>query len=187
MLLFEGSLEVKLPTIWTNGKAEVGRVREIEGARRKKMQVRKKVGKPPNTLFFQWLVAPQGRKVGSLTPGADFLRFWCCQLRKLRKPRRIVSFLMLSTSKIGEVSKNCFVFDVVNFKNSQGLAELFRFWSSSKIEKVSQNCFALDFVKFKNWGFAELFCFWCCQVPKLRKFRRIVLVPCPSKIRIFLK
>ena len=26
--IFEGSLEVKLPTIWTDGKAEVGRVRE---------------------------------------------------------------------------------------------------------------------------------------------------------------
>ena len=26
--LAEGSLEVKLPTIWTDGKAEVGRVRE---------------------------------------------------------------------------------------------------------------------------------------------------------------
>ena len=26
--LIEGSLEVKLPTIWRNGKAEVGRVRE---------------------------------------------------------------------------------------------------------------------------------------------------------------
>ena len=26
--IVEGSLEVKLPTIWTNGKAEVGRVRE---------------------------------------------------------------------------------------------------------------------------------------------------------------
>ena len=26
--LIEGSLEVKLPTIWTDGKAEVGRVRE---------------------------------------------------------------------------------------------------------------------------------------------------------------
>ena len=26
-ILIEGSLEVKLPTIWTDGKAEVGRVR----------------------------------------------------------------------------------------------------------------------------------------------------------------
>ena len=48
----EGSLEVKLPTIWTDGKA-VGRVREEksrrekirETVRRKKMQVREKVGK----------------------------------------------------------------------------------------------------------------------------------------------
>ena len=36
-----------------------------------------------------------------------------------RKSRRIVSFMMLSmsTSKIEEVSQNCFVFDVVKFKN----------------------------------------------------------------------
>jgi len=27
-ILIEGSLEVKLPTIWTDGKAEVGRVRK---------------------------------------------------------------------------------------------------------------------------------------------------------------
>ena len=49
----EGSLEVKLPTIWTDGKAEVGRVRERQRVRRKKMQVREKVGKPRNTVFFQ--------------------------------------------------------------------------------------------------------------------------------------
>ena len=30
MDMIEGSLEVKLPTIWTDGKAEVGRVREEE-------------------------------------------------------------------------------------------------------------------------------------------------------------
>jgi hypothetical protein len=58
---------------------------------------------------------------------ADLLRFWCCQLRKLRKSRRIVSFwccqvqklrkshrivsfLVLSSSKIEEVSQNCWVF-----------------------------------------------------------------------------
>ena len=38
-----------------------------ERVRRKKMQVRKKVAKSRNTaLFFQWFVAPEGRKVGSL-------------------------------------------------------------------------------------------------------------------------
>ena len=46
-------------------KAEVRRVRR-EKIRRKKMQVREKVGTSRNTVFFQWFVAPEGRKVGSL-------------------------------------------------------------------------------------------------------------------------
>ena len=45
-----------------------------------------------------------------------------------RRSRRILSLLMLSTSKIEEISQNCFVFDVVKFKNWGRLAELFRFW-----------------------------------------------------------
>ena len=36
----EGSLEVKLPTIWTDGKAQVGRVRE-EKSKRKKIKKEK--------------------------------------------------------------------------------------------------------------------------------------------------
>ena len=36
----EGSLEVKLPTTWTDGKAEVGRVRE-EKSRREKIREEK--------------------------------------------------------------------------------------------------------------------------------------------------
>ena len=57
-------------------KAEQGRGREKrkirrkksrrERVRRKKMQMREKVGKTQNTAFFQWIVAPEGRKVGSL-------------------------------------------------------------------------------------------------------------------------
>ena len=57
-------------------KAEQGRGREKrkirrekirrERVRRKKMQMREKVGKYRNTAFFQWFVAPEGRKVGSL-------------------------------------------------------------------------------------------------------------------------
>ena len=39
------------------------------------------------------------------------LRFWCCQLQKLRKSRRIASF-----------------FDVVKFKHWGSLGELLRFW-----------------------------------------------------------
>ena len=37
-----------------------------ERVRRQKMQAREKVAKPRNTVFFQWFVAPAGRKVGSL-------------------------------------------------------------------------------------------------------------------------
>ena len=59
------SLKVKLPTIWTDEKAEVGRVREEkrreekkkgqrrERVRSKKMQVRDKVEKSRNTAFLQ--------------------------------------------------------------------------------------------------------------------------------------
>ena len=46
-------------------KAEVRRVRR-EKIRRKKMQMREKVGKSRFTVFFQWFVAPEGRKIGSL-------------------------------------------------------------------------------------------------------------------------
>ena len=38
----------------------------MEKVRREKMQVREKVGKSRNTVFFQCCVAPEGRKVGSL-------------------------------------------------------------------------------------------------------------------------
>ena len=74
--IIEGSLEVKLPTIWTDEKqsrAEAERRGRLEERRseekesgRKKMQMREKVGKSRNTVFFQWFVAPEGRKVGSL-------------------------------------------------------------------------------------------------------------------------
>ena len=70
-------------------KAEVGRVREEkrrekkrreekkkedhkrESLRRKKIQVCEKVGKSQNTVFFQWFVAPEGRKVGLLKRRAE--------------------------------------------------------------------------------------------------------------------
>ena len=49
---------------------------------------------------------------------AELLRFWCCQVQDLRKPRRIASFWMLSRSQIGEVSQNCRVFKLTD-KNRQ--------------------------------------------------------------------
>ena len=46
-------------------KAEVRRIRRNK-IRRKKMQMREKIGKSRFTVFFQWFGAPEGRKVGSL-------------------------------------------------------------------------------------------------------------------------
>ena len=56
--IIEGSLEVKRPTIWTDEKqsreeAERRERLEERRVRRKKMQMREKVGKSRNTVFFQ--------------------------------------------------------------------------------------------------------------------------------------
>ena len=70
---------------------------------------------------------------------AELFHFWCCHLRKLRKSRRLVSFLMLH----------------VKFKTWGSLAELFSFWmlSSSKTEEVSQNSFVFKLAdrQIDNW------------------------------------
>ena len=67
---------------------------------------------------------------------AELLCFWCCQVQKLKMSRRIASFWMLSSSKLEEVSQNCYVLDVVNFEKWRNLVELLRFW----------RC------QFKHWG-----------------------------------
>ena len=55
--------------MWINGKAVV-RVSEENSSRKKtkeeKMQAHEKVEKSRLIVFFQWFVAPEGRKVGSL-------------------------------------------------------------------------------------------------------------------------
>ena len=69
ILVIEGSLEVKLPTTWTDGKAEVGRVREEKRreeerrSEKRKSQKKEDVGARKgrkvarNTVFFfQWLL-----------------------------------------------------------------------------------------------------------------------------------
>ena len=77
------------------------------------------------------------RRIGTRpSPLHSTFHFWSTS-------RRIVSFLMLSTSEIEEVSQNCFVFDVVKFKNWGSLAELLRFWCCQvqKTGEISQNSF----------------------------------------------
>ena len=70
-------------------KAEQGRGREKRKIRREKIrrervrkkrqkiQMREKVGKSRNTVFFQWFVAPEGRKVGSLKRRVRSQLAWC--------------------------------------------------------------------------------------------------------------
>ena len=58
VVVIEGSLEVKLPTIWTDEKqsreeAERRERLEERRVRRKKMQMREKAGESRNTAFFQ--------------------------------------------------------------------------------------------------------------------------------------
>ena len=48
------------------GEGKRRRRPEKEKVRREKMQVREKVGKSRNIVFFQCFVAPEGRQVGSL-------------------------------------------------------------------------------------------------------------------------
>ena len=71
--LFEGSLEVKLPTIWTDESSdgtsqrrEDKRREEDRRSEKRKSQRKEKVAKSRNTLFFQWFVAPESQKVGLL-------------------------------------------------------------------------------------------------------------------------
>ena len=66
--------KVKLPTIWTDEKqrweeSEKRREEEIRSGKRSQKTEdagERKVAKSRNTVFFQWSVAPEGRKVGSL-------------------------------------------------------------------------------------------------------------------------
>ena len=51
-MFIEGSLEAKLPTIWRDENAvQLSRSSEMEKVRRRKMQVREKVGKSRNTVL----------------------------------------------------------------------------------------------------------------------------------------
>ena len=75
-IIIEGSLEVKLPTIWTDEKqsrAEAERRGRLEERRSEKRKSKKKEDtdtrkgrKVAKHYVFQWFVAPEGRKVGSL-------------------------------------------------------------------------------------------------------------------------
>jgi len=61
LYIFEGSLEVKLPTIWRDEKA-VSREKSQKRKDQKKEDAgaRKGIGKSRNTAFIRGFVAPEG-------------------------------------------------------------------------------------------------------------------------------
>ena len=59
------TLSFSLSTIWTDEKQTESQKRKSEKTRRKKMQVREKVGKS-RTAFFQCFVAQEGRQIALL-------------------------------------------------------------------------------------------------------------------------
>ena len=150
---------------------EEEKISKRERVRRKKIQVREKVGKSRNTVFFKWFVAPEGRKVGSL---------------KRRVRSHVVRWEMKSCTPLWREAH----FQVKMYETPQ-LGSTFR---SSDVEKehavVARSTFPSQNVQstpgsehfwklrcrksFKNWGsLAELLRFWCVQVQKLRKSRRL--------------
>ena len=147
------------------------------------IHVREKVGKSRNTVFFQWFVAPEGRKVGSLKRPVrgHVTRWWmknCTQLWREAhlqvKKKLFRGRCSTEKSQNGLVRGRKLCTQLSIFEGS--LAELLRFWCCQlpKIEEVSQNYFVFDAVKFKICGgLTELIRFWRCQVQKLRKSRRI--------------
>ena len=86
---------------------------------------------------------------------AELLCFWCCQVWKMKKSRRIASFLTLLSSKMKEVSQNCFVFDVVNFKKGGGLAELLSVWCGQR-HKMRKSRRSAAFLMLSTWKNEEV-------------------------------
>ena len=61
-IMIEGSLEVKLPTIWTDEKQSREEAERRERSEGKKMEMREKVGKSRNTVFFPMICGSGGSK-----------------------------------------------------------------------------------------------------------------------------
>ena len=85
-----------------------------ERVREQKIQMREKVGKSRFTVFFQWFVAPEGRKVGSLKRRVrSQLARW--EMKKCTPLWREAHFEVKSVTKTGslgpllevEMSKKC--------------------------------------------------------------------------------
>ena len=148
-------------------KAEQGRGREKrkirrkksrrERVRRKQMQMREKVGKSRNTVFFQWFGAPEGRKVGSLKRRVrSQLARWemksCTplwreehfQVKMYKTPQRWTTFGSCDVEKVHAVVARS-TFGSQNVKNTRG-SDHFR---KLRCRKSARRCGAKHISKSK--------------------------------------
>ena len=120
--------------VWRSGRwlPERGCILEHQICRFAKMILRDRCSTSYDLTWHQFFVAGAvlldrwsgkiAQRIGTRLSALHLtFHFW-------RKSRRIALFLMLPSSKIEEVSQNCFVLDAVKFKNCRRLVELFLFW-----------------------------------------------------------
>ena len=85
-------------------------------------KVAKRIGTRPSALHSTFHVWTTSRRIAlflmlstlKMRCLAELLRFWYCQVQKLRMSRWIAAFLMLSSSKTEDVSQNSFVFKLAD-------------------------------------------------------------------------
>ena len=148
-------------------KAEQGRGREKrknrrekirrERLRRQKIQMREKVGKSRNTVFFQWFVAPEGRKVGSLKRGVrsqlatgamkNCTPLWCeahFEVKSVKNWRSRTTFGSWDVKKVhAVVARSTFP-----SQNVQNTSESDHFWKL-RCRKSARRCGAKHISKSK--------------------------------------
>ena len=148
-------------------KAEQGRGREKRKIRREKIrrervrgqkiQMREKVGKSRNTVFFQWFVAPEGRKVGSLkrrvrsqlATGAmkNCTPLWCeahFEVKSVKNWRSRTTFGSWDVKKVHAVVARS-TFPSQNVQNTRGSDH---FWKL-RCRKSARRCGAMHISKSK--------------------------------------
>ena len=145
----EGMLEVTLPTIWRDGRAEMGRVREKKQKQRREgsEERRFKCAKKGRNIcvFSPWFVALEGRKCKKLTVGPLFDVQMSKSARRCRT-KHISKSKVSKTDRFGslfdvQMSKKCTPFwpeahfQVKSVKNWQVRTA---FWRSD-VEKVHTN------------------------------------------------
>ena len=129
-----------------------------ESFRRKQIQVREKVGKSRHTVFFQWFVAPEARRVGSLkrrvrSHVARWLMnnctpLWCeahLQVKKLKIPHLRSTFESWDVEKVHAVLAR----STCRSQNAQNTPGPEHFWKLRCRKKIARLCGAKHISKSK--------------------------------------